>query len=238
MLISATKIAKRFDDGGQIVEVLKAVDLDVAVGDRVAVQGQSGSVKTTLLNILGQILPFDDGQLLVGGVDVSKMSSSARGKLRQSFFGFVVQDFALLERESALDNVLLPRHYLPGAGSYRARKARALMLLDEVGLAKRAKTAVRRLSGGERQRVAIARAFVNEPRVILADEPTGALDPEIGMQMVTSLRQWAEQFSAALIMVTHDEGYASLFERRYLLHDGVLTPGPAMPYNSGHEQHT
>ena len=221
-LIEARDLSKVYRDGVRHIEVLRGVNLHLAAGERIAIEGRSGCGKTTLLNVLAQIIPFDAGSLRIAGRDVRRLSRGEQAALRNRFFGFVVQDFALIEDESALSNVLLPSLYVRGRGGYRRKRRRAIALLEDVGLGARAHMSVRRLSGGERQRVAIARALVNEPQVILADEPTGALDPEVGGDIIRLLIDRSSQSGAALILVTHDVNYAALLERRYRLVDGAF----------------
>ncbi len=223
-LLQAQGLEKRYQDGTEEIVVLNGLDLSVSRNASVCIQGRSGSGKSTLLQILGLLTGHDAGRLLIDGEDVSGFSGARRRRLRSLFFGFIVQDFALLEDESALFNVALPALYQPRGKGGSSRRGRALELLAEMDLAERARTPVRRLSGGERQRVAIARAFMNQPRVILADEPTGALDPQYGSQVISQLIAWARRHDSALLLVTHDDNYAALFEERYVLDDGRLLP--------------
>ena len=203
------------------LHILRGVDLDVEVGDHVSIMGRSGSGKSTLLNILGLLDAPTTGTLEFDGVPLDRMTAGRRDRTRGRNVGFVFQQFSLLPRRTALENVEMPLLYDGGVGFWRRRRLAAEML-ERVGLGERMEQMPERLSGGEQQRVAIARALVRSPRLILADEPTGALDVETGATIMTLLDQIATQAGAALITITHDPHVAARAQRVFRLSDGVL----------------
>jgi len=203
------------------LHILRGVDLDVEVGDHVSIMGRSGSGKSTLLNILGLLDAPTTGTLEFDGVPLDRMTAGRRDRTRGRNVGFVFQQFNLLPRRTALENVEMPLLYDGGVGFWRRRRLAAEML-ERVGLGERMEQMPERLSGGEQQRVAIARALVRSPRLILADEPTGALDVETGATIMTLLDQIATQAGAALITITHDPHVAARAQRVFRLSDGVL----------------
>jgi putative ABC transport system ATP-binding protein len=208
---------------GPVLEILKGVDLDVEVGDHVSIVGRSGSGKSTLLNLLGLLDTPTSGQLIFDEVPLEKLSSRQRDKRRGRDVGFIFQQFNLLPGRTALENVTTPLLYASGRQFWNRTRI-AMEILDRVGLAERAQSMPEQMSGGEQQRVAIARALVRGPRVILADEPTGALDVETGATVMALLDEVAEQSGAALITITHDANVAALARRHYRLDRGVLAP--------------
>ncbi|GAB2508563.1 ABC transporter ATP-binding protein [Microbacterium petrolearium] len=203
------------------LHILRGVDLDVEVGDHVSIMGRSGSGKSTLLNILGLLDAPTSGTLEFDGVPLDRMSAGRRDRTRGRSVGFVFQQFNLLPRRTALENVEMPLLYDGGRAFWR-RRALAAEMLERVGLGGRMDQMPERLSGGEQQRVAIARALVRAPRLILADEPTGALDVETGAVIMTLLDEIATQAGAALITITHDPHVAARAQRVYRLQEGVL----------------
>ncbi|UNX54209.1 ABC transporter ATP-binding protein [Georgenia sp. TF02-10] len=205
------------------LQILRSVDLAVDGGEHVAVVGRSGTGKTTLLNLLGLLDSPTAGTYHLDGVDVARLGARARARRRGEDFGFVFQQFNLLPGRTALENVLAPLLYATGRTFWR-RRAVATEMLERVGLGGRLESMPARLSGGEQQRVAIARALVRSPRIILADEPTGALDVDTGAEVMTLLDDVASQSGAALITITHDLSVAARASRHYRLGDGVLTP--------------
>ncbi|TQL48377.1 putative ABC transport system ATP-binding protein [Homoserinimonas aerilata] len=204
------------------LEILKGVDLEVAVGDHVSVVGRSGSGKTTLLNLLGLLDTPTSGQIVFDERPVSQLGSRARDRARGSDIGFIFQQFNLLPGRTALENVMTPLLYATGRQFWRRRQLAGEML-ERVGLGERMLSMPEKLSGGEQQRVAIARALVRGPRLILADEPTGALDIDTGASIMALVDEVAEQSGAALITITHDANVAALARRHYRLDKGVLT---------------
>ena len=205
------------------LEILKGIDLEVAVGDHVSIVGRSGSGKSTLLNLLGLLDNPTSGTIYFDDLPLDSFRSAARDRKRGSDIGFIFQQFNLLPGRSALENVVTPLLYAKGRQFWR-RKAIATEMLERVGLGERLSSTPEKLSGGEQQRVAIARALVRGPRLILADEPTGALDIETGSSVMALLDDVAERSGAALITITHDANVAALARRHYRLDRGVLAP--------------
>ena len=208
---------------GERLDILTGVDLAVDVGDHVSIVGRSGSGKTTLLNILGLLDEPSAGRVLLEGRDVRSLSGRRRDVVRGRDIGFVFQQFNLLAGRTALENVVMPLMYSHGRSFWR-RREQATAMLERVGLGHRLDSKPDRLSGGEQQRVAIARALVRGPRLILADEPTGALDIETGAAVMTLLDDVATESGAALITITHDLHVAARARRHYRLDQGILTP--------------
>lgn len=204
------------------LDILKGVDLAVDVGDHISIVGRSGSGKSTLLNLLGLIDNPTTGRIVFDGAPLEKLSGGKRDRKRGRDVGFIFQQFNLLAGRTALENVMTPLLYATGRQFWR-RRALAEEMLDRVGLSERMTSMPDKLSGGEQQRVAIARALVRSPRLILADEPTGALDVETGATVMKLLDTVAEQSGAALITITHDPNVAALARRHYRLDNGVLS---------------
>jgi putative ABC transport system ATP-binding protein len=207
---------------GRPLTILSGVTLDVLAGDRVSIVGRSGSGKSTLLNILGLIDAPTEGEVWFEGRSARGFSAAARDRIRGQRIGFVFQQFNLLARRTALENVMTPLLYETGRDFWRRRSIAARML-ESVGLGHRLDSTPDRLSGGEQQRVAIARALVRRPRLILADEPTGALDLETGSTVMELLERVADETGAALVTITHDPNIAARSSRHYRLDAGALT---------------
>jgi putative ABC transport system ATP-binding protein len=208
---------------GSLLPVLGGVDLSVDAGEHVSIVGRSGSGKSTLLNVLGLLDSPTAGSYLLGGEPTGSLGGRRRSRLRGETFGFVFQQFNLLPRRTAEENVAAPLLYA-GSREFFGRTRAARAMLDRVGLGARADQVPERLSGGEQQRVAIARALVRRPRVVLADEPTGALDVETGAAVMALLAEVTAESGAALITITHDLSVAALAGRRFRLDHGRLTP--------------
>ena len=227
--LALRRVSKIYDSGPNAVHALREVDLAVERGELVAVMGPSGSGKSTLLTIAGSLEQPSSGQVLVDGVDLATVSRSERAMLRRRSIGFVFQDFNLLAGLTALENVSMPLE-LDGVRA-KAARAPALKALEELDVAERADRYPDELSGGERQRVAIARAIVGERRLLLADEPTGALDSVNGEGVMRLLRA-ATHRGVAGVVVTHEAQLASWADRVVFLRDGrvvdqtVAPPGP------------
>jgi putative ABC transport system ATP-binding protein len=219
-------ITKVYGDGAAEVHALRGVDLSVDAGAMVAVMGPSGSGKSTLLTIAGSLEDPTSGEVLVGGNAVSRMSRSAKARLRRRTVGYVFQDFNLLPGLTAAENVALPLE-LDGT-SARAARAAGLQALSGLGLSERASRFPDQLSGGERQRVAIARALVGERRLLLADEPSGALD-SVNAEEVMRLLHEACKRGVAAVVVTHDAQLASWADRVVFLRDGLIVDQTAPP---------
>lgn len=208
--------------------ILSGVDLVVNVGDRVSIVGRSGSGKTTLLNLLGLLDSPTSGTMLFEDRAVQSLSSGARDRLRGREVGFIFQQFNLLPGRTALENVMTPLLYAEGRQFWqRARIATAM--LERVGLGDRLASLPDRLSGGEQQRVAIARSLVRGPRLILADEPTGALDLETGETVMDLIDEVATESGAALVTITHDPAIAARAAQHFRLDHGVLRVTSAVP---------
>lgn len=218
-MIEFREVKKHFRSGNQEFEVLRGVDLHVAKGEYIAIMGKSGSGKSTLLNLLGALDSFNAGEYELAGKRVHKMSASRRTALRNDEIGFVFQHFHLIPNLSVYQNVRLPLTY--SRKRMTRKKARVHKLLDEVGLLHRRKAKPSQLSGGEKQRVAIARALVNEPSIILADEPTGSLD-EATTQSILALFDQLHESGVTIVMITHDVEVANRAERIVHLQNGVL----------------
>jgi putative ABC transport system ATP-binding protein len=222
-------VSRTYGQGAAEVHALNDVDLTVEAGSMVAVMGPSGSGKSTLLTIAGSLEEPTSGEVLIGGTALTKMSPNAKARMRRRYIGYVFQDFNLLPGLTAAENVALPLE-LDGTSARKARLA-GLKALDELGLAARAGNFPDQLSGGERQRVAIARAVVGDRRLLLADEPSGALDSANG-EAVMRLIHAACQRGVAAVVVTHDAQLASWADRVVFLRDGRITdqtaplPGP------------
>jgi putative ABC transport system ATP-binding protein len=212
-------VTKVYGQGASQVEALRGVGLSVAAGSMVAVMGPSGSGKSTLLTIAGSLEDPSSGEVLINGQPVAKMSRNAKARLRRRQVGYVFQDFNLLPGLTAAENVSLPLE-LDGIGARKARGA-ALTALEGLGLKDRAQAFPDQLSGGERQRVAIARAVVGERRLLLADEPSGALD-SANAEGVMRLIHDACKRGVAAVVVTHDAQLASWADRVVFLRDGVV----------------
>jgi len=200
--------------------VLQNVALEVAAGEYVAILGESGIGKSTLLNVVAGLEPVDSGSIVFDGVELTSLDDDALARLRRDHFGFVFQAFHILPHLSVARNVSLPLLLRGVAQEEIERRAREA--LAAVGLAGREASAPRELSGGELQRVAIARALIGEPRLVLADEPTGNLDPENARQVIHLLRAQVREHGAAGILVTHSEAAAALCDRRYRLRQDGL----------------
>jgi len=217
-MIEATDLTKGYRRGNITTQVLKGVTFRIRKGEFVAIMGPSGSGKSTLLNILGLLDQPDRGAYLLDGVDYSRADDEARSAARSRMIGFVFQQFHLLERASALRNVTLPLLY---AERSRDGSARAERALEAVGLAHRKHYLPSELSGGEQQRVAIARALINDPALVLADEPTGNLDVASGAEILDIFRKLVEG-GRTIVLITHDKEVANHADRMLSFSDGRM----------------
>ena len=222
MILQMRDICKDYPMGKTVTHVLKNVDLDVSEGDYLAIMGPSGSGKTTLMNLIGCLDVPTSGSYLLGEREITKCSGKELAEVRNKEIGFVFQSFHLLPKLTALDNVALPLLY--GGVKKAERQERARAALETVGLADRLDHRPDQLSGGRCQRVAIARAIVGKPRLLLADEPTGALDSASGAQVMELFRQLHDSGST-IIMITHDQGIAHHADTIMTIKDGVLSGG-------------
>ena len=219
-MLELQNVTRQYSSGGGVVTALDGVSLTVGEGEFVSVAGPSGAGKSTLLHLLGALDSPTSGKILLDGQALQDLDDDALAEVRRRKCGFVFQFFNLLPMLSAWENVALPA-LLDGTRLSRVR-ARAIDLLDEVGVADRATHRPAELSGGQMQRVAIARALINQPAIILADEPTGNLDSVTGEQIVKLLAGIAHGGGRAVVMVTHDRSAVALTDRTVLLRDGVV----------------
>ncbi|MDQ8195748.1 ABC transporter ATP-binding protein [Coraliomargarita sp. SDUM461004] len=219
-LLEAKALGKEFPGADQSIAVLTGVDFALRPGESVSIRGESGSGKSTLLNVLSGLERADAGQLFWQGQDVSRYSLSKLAAARTRFMGFVFQAYYLAPELNALENVLLGARI---AGRVDATvRARAEALLVRVGLKERMKHASTKMSGGERQRVAVARALINDPPLVLADEPTGNLDESTGLAVMDLLLEIAGEAQKSLVLVTHNPDFAARTQRQLTLHWGQL----------------
>ena len=229
-IIRLSGVTKTYVAGEVAVRALVDVDLSVAKGEMVAIMGPSGSGKSTLMNVLGCLDRPTRGSYRFEGREVATLAKAELSALRLSAFGFVFQGFQLIARTSALDNVALPLIYADVPA--KERRARATEALARVGLAGREGHTPAQLSGGQQQRVAIARALVNRPRLILADEPTGALDTRTSIE-VLALLQSLHASGITVVLVTHEPDIAAYANRRLVVRDGrILTDAPQVPHDA------
>ena len=222
MILQMRDICKDYPMGKTVTRVLKNVNLDVSEGDYLAIMGPSGSGKTTLMNLIGCLDVPTSGSYLLGDREITKCSGKELADVRNKEIGFVFQSFHLLPKLTALDNVALPLLY--GGVKKEERRERARAALETVGLSDRVDHRPDPLSGGQCQRVAIARAIVGKPRLLLADEPTGALDSASGAQ-VMELFQQLHADGSTIIMITHDRGIAHHADTIMTIKDGILSGG-------------
>ncbi|MDP0188144.1 lipoprotein-releasing ABC transporter ATP-binding protein LolD [Glaesserella parasuis] len=219
-LLRCENISKFYQEGENATQVLKNVSFSMNAGELVAIVGSSGSGKSTLLHTLGGLDQPSDGEVFIKGQSLQKLSSNALAKLRNQHLGFVYQFHHLMADFSALENVMMPM--LIGQQSKTEAKDRAEKMLQAVGLAHRITHRPSALSGGERQRVAIARALVNNPALVLADEPTGNLDQKTTESIFELIQRLNQEQQIAFLLVTHDLNLAHKLNRRLIMQDGVL----------------
>ncbi len=224
-LIRLENVYKTYHLGEMDVPVLKGVSLTIARGEMVALMGASGSGKSTLMNILGCLDRPSSGSYWLDGQEISRLSADERAMIRNKKIGFVFQSFNLLARTSALENVMMPLTYTAEQLSEREWRKRAKALLERVGLGDRLDHEPSQLSGGQQQRVAIARSLVNKPPVLLADEPTGALDSRTTEEILRLFQQLNAEEGISIILVTHDANVASHAKRTIRIKDGLIEPG-------------
>jgi ABC-type lipoprotein export system ATPase subunit len=218
-------LTKHYRQGKTVIKALDGVTLDIGDGEFVAVVGRSGSGKTTMLDLLGLLLRPTAGKLIVDGVDTGALIDKDLARMRGSKIGFVFQEYNLLPSLNVLENVMLPLRYVNDGKDGRKR---AEDLLERVGLSDRLRHRATELSGGQQQRVAIARSMVNQPSLILLDEPTGAVDTETAQQLVTLLKSLNEQDKVTIVVVTHDLDVAKEAKRQIRLKDGKVVADEAV----------
>lgn len=219
-VISLTDVTKTYSNGKVVVRALRGVNLEIAEGEFIAVMGSSGSGKSTLMNILGCLDVQTGGRYLLDGIDIDALGSDEKAEIRSSKIGFVFQSFNLLARTTALENVELPLVYMNVPGAERKKLAGEALAL--VGLAEREDHLPNQLSGGQQQRVAIARAVVNDPTIILADEPTGNLDTATSYEIMSLFRDLNDR-GKTIVMITHEEDIAAHCKRIISVKDGEIT---------------
>ena len=232
-VISLQSVKKIYKLGDNIVQALRGVTLDIAAGEFVSIIGPSGSGKSTMMHILGCLDRPSEGHYLLNGKDVSSLSRDELAEIRNKQIGFVFQGFNLLPRTTAVENVEVPLLYSRPVMPPAERRERALKALAAVGLSDRADHHPNQLSGGQQQRVAIARALVNEPSLILADEPTGNLDTKTSIDVMHTLQELRERRGITIVLITHEADIAAYGTRIVAVRDGViLSDTPNVPRDS------
>ena len=219
-VISLKNIKREFRLGDEVIHALKGINIDINKNEYVALMGPSGSGKSTLMNILGCLDTPSEGHYFLQGKDVSQSSDNELAIIRNKQIGFIFQTFNLIPRLDTLENVALPLIY--AGWDKQARQERAMEVLEQVGLENRMKHKPNELSGGQRQRVAVARALVNRPSLILADEPTGNLDSKMAKEVLSLLRELAQEEKQTIVMVTHDVEAAKYGTRLLIMRDGKV----------------
>ncbi|SES70170.1 ABC transporter ATP-binding protein [Anaerobranca gottschalkii] len=222
VIIKAMEVKKEYLTGKNKTLAINNISFDVFKGEKLAITGPSGCGKTTLLNILGLIVKPTSGNIIIDSKEISSFKERERARYRNKYFGYIVQDFALIEEFTVYENIEIPLLYTSEKVPRSRRRKLISELLTQVGLEVKINEKVKNLSGGQRQRVAIARAIVNDPEIILADEPTGSLDSKTGEEIMTILDNLV-QLGKTLILITHDNGLAQSCDRQIKLLDGKIT---------------
>ena len=223
-MIEISNINKTYNKGKvNAFQALYDVSMTVADGEMVAIIGKSGAGKSTLMHIIGCIDDFESGTYILNGDDISKIKENKRAKIRNKEIGIVMQDFALVEDYTAIENVMIPLFFAKGKIA-ESKKVRAMKALEKLGIAELANKSVNKLSGGQKQRVAIARAIVNNPRILLADEPTGALDIKTSAEIMEVFKELNKQ-GITIIVITHDMEVAQECDRIVEISDGKIVRG-------------
>lgn len=223
-LLELHQVSKTYGTGESLVHALNDVNLTVNTGDTIAIMGASGSGKSTLLNIIGLLDAATSGEYIISDKSTADMSTSEKAEARNSVFGFVVQDFALIEKMTVFQNLEIPFSYRKFKLSASQKKTRINDLLEKMGIEDKTETLAQNLSGGQRQRVAISRALVNDQQIILADEPTGALDSKTTSEIMQILMDLSKD-GKTVIVVTHNPNVAAYCDRILVMSDGRLSKG-------------
>lgn len=219
-MLKVNDLCKSYKNGEIEYEVLKGVSLSVKKGELVAIMGSSGSGKTTLLNCISCFIPADRGEVLLEDIDITKVSEGELSKIRNKKLGFVFQDFMLLDGLSVFENICLPQ--VISDSEVESMERRANLLIDVFGITHIKDKYPAEISGGEKQRTAVARALINDPLLILADEPTGNLDSKSSKSVISAFQDAKKNLGATILMVTHDSFAASFCDRVIILKDGVV----------------
>ena len=215
-MIEISKLNKYYKVGKGKMHALKDIDLTIKDGESLAIQGKSGAGKSTLMHIMGLLDSYDSGSLKIDGQEIKGLSDGKLATIRNQKIGFVMQDFSLLDHKSVIMNVMLPL-YFNHKYSFKKMNKLALEALERVGIKEQANKKANQLSGGQRQRVAIARAIISKPEIILADEPTGALDSETSVEIMNLLKELNEKNGITLIVITHDDSVADYCKRKIII---------------------
>ena len=218
-LIEVNNVNKYYSVGKNSFHALKNVSFQIETGDFVSIEGKSGAGKSTLLNIIGCIDNFDSGDYILEGMKINALSEPKLASVRNTEIGYVFQDFCLINHQSVLFNTMLPLFF--GKMKYKEMKKLGIQALERVGIADQAHKKANQLSGGQRQRVAIARAIINQPKIILADEPTGALDSSTSVQIMDLLKELNSE-GTTVIVVTHDSFVSNYCKKHIMIKDGCI----------------